>query len=54
MVPAFQEKDQVKQTEMYGKILNEVIVPHANKVEGHLKKNNTGFLVGDKVIEVHL
>lgn len=45
----FTEKNPVKQKEMYQKFMREVIAPHVAAVEKQLKKNNTGFLVGNEV-----
>ncbi|XP_057369493.1 probable glutathione S-transferase 7 [Daphnia carinata] len=45
----FTEKNPVKQKEMYQKFMRDVIVPHVAAVEKQLKKNNTGFLVGNEL-----
>lgn len=53
-MPGFLEKDPVKQNEMYGKLIAETIIPHVQMVEKQLRKNNTGYLVGDQVIDIFL
>ncbi|KZS14637.1 Glutathione S-transferase A4 [Daphnia magna] len=46
-VPPFMEKDPVKQKEMYEKFMAETIANHVVLIEKQLKKNNTGYLVGN-------
>lgn len=43
------EKDPVKQKEMYEKFMAETIANHVVLIEKQLKKNNTGYLVGNDV-----
>ena len=43
------EKDEAKQKEIFDKLHQEFIKPHIEKIEGHLIKNGTGFLVGKAV-----
>jgi glutathione S-transferase len=43
------EKDPVKKKEMYQHFMKVTIAPHVAAVEKQLKKNNTGYLVGNEV-----
>ena len=43
------EKDEAKQKELFDKLHQDTLKPHIEKVEAHLIKNGTGFLVGDSV-----
>ena len=45
----FVEKDPVKKKEMYQHFMKVTIAPHVAAVEKQLKKNNTGYLVGNEV-----
>ena len=44
------EKDDAKQKELFEKSHQENLKPHVEKVEAHLVKNGTGYLVGNAVI----
>lgn len=43
------EQDPDKKKELFLKYNTETIQPHLTKIEEHLTKNGTGFLVGDAV-----
>jgi glutathione S-transferase len=45
----FVEKDPVKKKELYQNFMRITIAPHVAAVEKQLKKNNTGYLVGNQV-----
>jgi glutathione S-transferase len=45
----FVEKDPVKKKELYQNFMRIIIAPHVAAVEKQLKKNNTGYLVGNQV-----
>jgi glutathione S-transferase len=45
----FVEKDPIKKKEMYQNFMRVTIAPHVAAVEKQLKKNNTGYLVGNEV-----
>ena len=45
----FMETDPQKQKEMYKKFMSDTIGSHVVAIEKQLKKNNTGFLVGEQV-----
>jgi hypothetical protein len=49
MRPVAREKDPEKQQEIFDKVNEEMIQPHAKKIEGILIKNGSGFLVGNAV-----
>lgn len=54
MRPVAREKDPEKQQEVFDKVNEETIQPHAKKIEQFLVQNGTGFLVGNAVGIVHL
>lgn len=43
------EKDPQKQKEMYQTFMTNTIASHVVAIEKQLKKNNTGYLVGNQV-----
>ena len=43
------ETDPQKQKEMYQTFMTDTIASHVVAIEKQLKKNNTGFLVGEQV-----
>ena len=45
----FMETDPQKQKEMYQTFMTDTIASHVVAIEKQLKKNNTGFLVGEQV-----
>ncbi|EFX82912.1 probable glutathione S-transferase 7 [Daphnia pulex] len=45
----FVEKDPVKKKELYQNFMRITIAPHVAAVEKQLKKNNTGYLVGNQL-----
>ncbi|XP_046646250.1 glutathione S-transferase 1-like [Daphnia pulicaria] len=47
MRPVAREKDPEKQQEIFDKVNEEMIQPHAKKIEEILIKNGSGFLVGN-------
>lgn len=49
MRPVAREKDPEKQQEVFDKVNEEMIQPHAKKIEEFLIKNGSGFLVGNAV-----
>ncbi len=49
MKPIIMENDPDKKKELFLKYNTETIQPHLQKIEAHLVKNGTGFLVGDSV-----
>ncbi len=49
MRPVAREKDPEKQKEVFKKVNEEMIQPHAKKIEQILIQNGTGFLVGNAV-----
>ncbi len=48
------EEDPVKQKELFDKVNQDTIQPHLEKVEQHLVKNGSGYLVGQGVSSVDL
>ena len=54
MRPYAVEKDADKKKEIFSKYNSEAIQPHLQKIEAHLIKNGTGFLVGNAVIFYHV
>lgn len=49
MRPVAREKDPEKQIEIFDKVNEDMIQPHARKIEQYLINNRSGFLVGDAV-----
>lgn len=49
MRPVAREKDPEKQQEVFKKVNEDMIQPHAKKIEQLLIQNGTGFLVGNAV-----
>lgn len=43
------EADSVKQKELFDKVNEETIQPHLEKIEQHMHKNGSGYLVGQGV-----
>lgn len=54
MRPVAREKDPEKQQGIFDKVNEEMIQPHAKKIEDILVKNGSGFLVGNAVKDVFL
>ncbi len=52
MRPYAVENDPDKKKEIFSKYNSESIQPHLQKIEAHLIKNGTGFLVGNAVISI--
>lgn len=52
MRPIAREKDPEKQKEVFRTVNEEMIQPHAKRIEQHLNKNESGFLVGNAVSRI--
>lgn len=53
MRPIAREKDPEKQKEVFRAVNQEMIQPHAKRIEQHLNQKDSGFLVGNAVRKVH-